>query len=227
MWGEGGGERGCGVGVVGVGGGGVCGAGEVGERGGGRGDGAGRDCGSRRRLLLVLLLVLLLAGAELLLLVLHCLVVVLLEHASQHSKHLHVTKPGKVTKTGRRENKRDETKLTARLKERREITPAETVPQALQLDDVCILKVPVRKTHSDLMRFRPKGCLGQGMVAGMEGGWSPISAMRAAVDQACTRSFLPCWAATKAFLLHTSPMSDPDTLQWGRGMRWEPVYHII
>ena len=72
--------------------------------------------------------------------------------------------------------------------------------------------VEYSNTYKDLMRFLPKGCLGQGMVEAIPGGWSPISAMRAAVDQACTRSVLPYWAATEAFLEHISPMSDPDTL---------------
>lgn len=61
--------------------------------------------------------------------------------------------------------------------------------------------------------MRPKGCLGHGMVAAVMGGWSPISAIKAAVDHAWIKSVLPNWAAIAAFFEQMSLMSEPDTLK--------------
>lgn len=111
-----------------------------------------------------------LVGELLLPLVFQRLVVVLLEEAGQHGQHLHIVKLRKVRKP-EKEHKRSLTVKTA------DISP-----------------------HRDLMRLRPKGCRGHGMVEAVIGGWSPISAIRAAVDHAWTKSVLPNWEAIAAFL---------------------------
>ena len=51
------------------------------------------------------------------------------------------------------------------------------------------------------------------------GGWSPISAIKAAVDHAWIKSVLPNWEAIAAFLEQISLMSEPDTLEEEGGRR--------